>query len=67
MRFDVKAILPPGSGHGPIIPATAAVLLARKLLAGALPARGAMPCMGLFTLDEFVAETSDLDMSTGRT
>jgi hypothetical protein len=56
-----------GSGHGPFIPATAAVLLAKKLLAGTLSARGAMPCMGLFTLDEFVAEICDLDMTTGRT
>lgn len=54
-----------GSGHGPFIPATAAVLLAKKLLKGALQARGAMPCLGLFTLDEFLVETGDLDVSAG--
>ncbi len=41
-------------GDGPQIPATAAVLLARKLASGALPGAGATPCMDLFTLDEFL-------------
>ncbi len=43
-------------GDGPQIPATAAVLLARKLARGELSARGAMPCIGLFTLQEFIDE-----------
>lgn len=43
-------------GDGPQIPATAAVLLARKLARGQLSARGAMPCIGLFTLQEFIDE-----------
>jgi hypothetical protein len=54
-----------GSGHGPYIPATPGVIVARKLLRGALPARGAMPCLGLFALDEFLAEMADLDVSIG--
>ena len=51
-----------GSGHGPYIPATPSVLVAKKLLSGALSARGAMPCLGLFTLHEFFAEVADLDI-----
>ena len=54
-----------GSGHGPCIPATPSVMVARKLLSGALATRGAMPCLGLFTLDELLAEVADLDMSVG--
>ena len=54
-----------GSGHGPYIPAIPSVLLARRLLDGTLVARGAMPCMGLFTLDEFLAELADLDVAAG--
>ena len=46
-------------GDGPEIPATAAVVLARKLARGELSARGAMPCMGLFTLQEFIDELAD--------
>ncbi len=40
-------------GHGPEIPCLPAIVLARKLAAGALTARGAMPCMGLMTLADF--------------
>ena len=50
---------------GPTFPATASVLLAKRLLDGTLRTRGAMPCVGLFTLDEFLAEVADLDITTG--
>lgn len=56
-----------GSGHGPYIPATPSVVVARKLLTGTLGARGAMPCLGLVTLDELLAEIADLDISVGTT
>jgi saccharopine dehydrogenase-like NADP-dependent oxidoreductase len=49
-------------GHGPEIPCIAAVVVARKLAAGALLERGAMPCMGLMSLDEFDAAVSHLDI-----
>lgn len=51
-----------GSGHGPYVPAIASVLLARRLARGGEQRRGAMPCLGLFTLDEFEREVADLDM-----
>jgi hypothetical protein len=54
-----------GRGHGPYIPATPSVLLAKRLIAGTLSLRGAVPCVGLFTLDDFLAEVSDLDVATG--
>jgi hypothetical protein len=54
-----------GSGHGPYIPAIPSVLLAKRLLAGTLDTRGAMPCVGLFTLEDFLAETADLDLTPG--
>ena len=40
-------------GHGPEIPCVPAIVIARKLAAGTLAARGAMPCMGLMTLADF--------------
>lgn len=46
-------------GHGPLIPALPAIILARKLAAGILPVRGAMPCMGLMTLADFGEAVSD--------
>lgn len=53
------------SGHGPNIPATPSVILAKMLLAGSLATRGAMACVGLFTLDDFTREVADLDVTTG--
>jgi saccharopine dehydrogenase-like protein len=51
------------SGDGPYVPAMASVILAKRLVAGeGLPA-GARPCIGLFTLGDFEAEVSDLDIA----
>lgn len=52
-----------GSGHGPFIPATPSVLLTKRLLDGTLQTRGAMPCVGFFTLETFMMEIGDLDMT----
>ncbi|HTJ20604.1 MAG TPA: saccharopine dehydrogenase NADP-binding domain-containing protein [Steroidobacteraceae bacterium] len=41
--------------RGPEIPCFPAIALARKLLRGEVSARGAMPCMGLLTVDEILA------------
>ena len=43
----------------------AAVLLARKLAAGTTNQTGAMPCMGLVTLQEFAPEFAKWEMRTG--
>lgn len=52
------------SGHGPEIPTIASVIVARKLALGAIAERGAKPCAGLFTLDEFLDEVANLDIET---
>jgi NAD(P)-dependent dehydrogenase (short-subunit alcohol dehydrogenase family) len=39
--------------NGPRVPTAPAVLLARKLLAGAIPGTGAFPCVGYLSLAEF--------------
>lgn len=52
-------------GCGPQVPATAAVLLARKLARAGLPGAGAGPCLDLFTLDEFLAELAAFPVTTG--
>lgn len=41
--------------HGPHIPCGAAIALARKLARGALSVRGALPCMGLLSVEEYLA------------
>jgi Saccharopine dehydrogenase NADP binding domain len=52
------------NGDGPQIPATAAVVLARKLARGELPGCGAQPCIDLFTLEEFLAALEGFSMET---
>ena len=61
MRVDWSLIA--RRGHGPFIPAMPSVILAKRLLAGTLAVRGAMPCLGLFTLEDFLAEVADLDIT----
>jgi hypothetical protein len=54
-------------GHGPYIPTIAALIVAKGLMAGALRQRGAMPCLGLFTLADFLGEVADLDIAAAGT
>ena len=50
-------------GHGPYVPTIASTILAKRLARGENPpAPGAMPCFGLFTLDEFNTEVADLEI-----
>ena len=49
-------------GHGPEIPCIAAIVVAKKLAAGQIAERGAMPCMGLMSLPEFDAAVAHLDI-----
>jgi saccharopine dehydrogenase-like NADP-dependent oxidoreductase len=51
------------SGDGPYVPAMAAVILAKRLAEGSGPAPGAQPCFALFTLADFEAEATDLDIT----
>ncbi len=54
-------------GHGPEIPCMPAIVVARKLAAGTLAARGALPCMGLMSLADFGTAVSRLDIATRTT
>jgi Saccharopine dehydrogenase NADP binding domain len=63
-RLSVTWTLVAKQGDGPQVPCTAAVVLARKLAAGTLVARGAMPCLGLFSLDECLKALADFNVRT---
>jgi len=60
LRWSLHA----AAGDGPQIPAMPAVVLARKKADGTLKTRGAMPCMGLFELEEALAALADYDIRT---
>jgi saccharopine dehydrogenase-like NADP-dependent oxidoreductase len=49
--------------HGPYIPCGAAIALVRKIASGVTLPRGAMPCMGLLTVEEFLDPLGDLDIN----
>lgn len=51
-------------GNGPEIPCMATLLLTDQLARGTLVARGAMPCMGLLTLDAFTPHFDKWGMRT---
>lgn len=54
--LDVQWFLVAMEGAGPQIPCTPSVILARKLLNNEITVRGAMPCVGLITLEEYLNE-----------
>ncbi|GLQ86663.1 saccharopine dehydrogenase family protein [Dyella flagellata] len=62
--LSLKWSLHAAAGDGPHIPAMPAVILARKKADGLLKACGAMPCMGLFDLDEALAALGDYQVSS---
>jgi short subunit dehydrogenase-like uncharacterized protein len=51
-RWELRA----SDEHGAMIPCMASIALARKLQRGAFAERGAMPCVGLITLSEYLDE-----------
>jgi saccharopine dehydrogenase-like NADP-dependent oxidoreductase len=48
--------------HGPQIPCAAAVALVKKLVSGMPFPAGAMPCVGLLSVDEYLEPLRDLDV-----
>jgi hypothetical protein len=51
------------SGHGPYIPCMPAIILARKLARDEVGMRGALPCLDLIGLAEYLAALDGLDVS----
>lgn len=48
--------------HGPEVPCSPALILTRKLLADEISARGALPCLGMFSLSDLETELCDFDV-----
>lgn len=57
---SIKWTLCAQNGIGPYIPTLSAVILAKKLIDGSIQTRGATPCLGLYTMEEFDKEASPL-------
>jgi short subunit dehydrogenase-like uncharacterized protein len=48
--------------HGPEIPCSPALILAKKLAADRIATRGALPCLGMFSMSDFENELVDFDV-----
>tara|TARA_B110000196_G_scaffold5684_1_gene5101 strand:+ start:871 stop:2004 length:1134 start_codon:yes stop_codon:yes gene_type:complete len=57
---QIKWTLCADNGVGPYIPTISAIILAKKLINGSIDAKGAMPCLGMYTLKEFNTETATM-------
>jgi hypothetical protein len=51
-------------GDGPYIPTVPAVVLAHKIMSGTFVRTGAMPCVGMITLCEYLDELGHLKIKT---
>jgi Saccharopine dehydrogenase NADP binding domain len=51
-------------GDGPYIPTVPAVVLATKIISGTFARTGAMPCVGMITLQEYLDEVEHLKIKT---
>lgn len=51
------------NNHGPEIPCTPALIIARKLVRNAMPERGAYACLGLVSLTDMEESLRELDIS----
>ena len=60
LDWDLLAL----DNHGPEIPCTPAVVLVRKLLRDEVFVRGALPCLEMFTEEEFMQELDGFSVST---
>lgn len=59
IRFELTA----RSGDGPFIPCMPAILLTKKLVSGEIEDKGATPCVGIITLEEYLDALGQLDIS----
>jgi len=58
--IQIRWLLTAEGGVGPYIPTLSTIILAKKLIKGTLSDSGAMPCLGLYSLDEFDSEAAPL-------
>jgi saccharopine dehydrogenase-like NADP-dependent oxidoreductase len=60
--YALTWILVARDNHGPNIPCAASIALANKIAAGAILPAGAMPCVGLLTVEELLAPLKGLSI-----
>lgn len=61
-RKRIGLVIEALSGHGPYIPCMPAILLAKRLASGTLTRTGAMPCLDLIALPDYLAALGPFDI-----
>jgi len=59
---SIKWFIIAKNGDGPQIPTIPTIILAKKLISKELQKTGAMPCVGMVSLEEYLAELKDFDV-----
>lgn len=60
--LEIKWFIVAKNNDGPQIPCIPAIVLSKKMIRGSLNTRGAMPCVGLLTLEEYMQELEGFDI-----
>jgi hypothetical protein len=60
--LEIKWFIIAKDNDGPQIPAVPAIILSKKIIRGQLDARGAMPCVGMITLEEYMKELEEFSI-----
>jgi len=55
-NIEIKWFIIAKNNDGPQIPCVPAILLSKKIMQAKLYASGAMPCVGIISLDEYMKE-----------
>ncbi len=63
-HLEIKWFIIAKDNDGPQIPCIPAIILSKKIIQGKLHARGAMPCIGMITLDEYMKELEGFSIFT---
>lgn len=60
---EVRWFIIAKDGDGPHIPTIPAIILVKQLVRGSLTKSGAYPCVGMVTLDEYIRELKDFNVT----
>lgn len=62
--LEIKWFIIAKDNDGPQIPCVPAIILSKKIIRGELNLKGAMPCVGLITLSEYLKELENFSVKT---
>ncbi len=64
LKKEVRWFIIAKNGDGPQIPTIPAIILAKKIIRGQIAQSGALPCVAMVSLEEYLAELKEFAVST---